>query len=288
MVWSYPHPRMNSPAACPPPWGKASGAHDPTYLSQVALVYLYSPLEQFTVVSLSSNVLSLFGDAIPLTNLGLSCLLTVGLVMGLFLLSNHGYALVPSHWSIALESTYVTVSSIARDQIGDRHEVYTPLVVGLFLWILLTNLQGNVPYGFTVTTSAIAAMGLSFTVFLGVTAIGLTRHGVRFFSYFVPSGTPLALVPLLCIIELISYLARAISLGVRLFANMVAGHTLLAILSSFLLKLFSASFLVAIVTLVPYAIFVGLIGLELAVSLIQSYVFVVLTCSYLKDALDLH
>jgi F-type H+-transporting ATPase subunit a len=273
---------MISPAAA------ACRAPDLTYLCLPLPVYLHSPLEQFTVVSLSSNLLSLFGDALPLTNLGLYSILTVGLVLGLYLLASHGYALVPSHWSVALESTFITVGAIARDQIGDRHEVYTPLVVGLFLFLLLANLNGNVPYGYTVTTSAIASMGLSLTVFLGVTAIGLTRHGVHFFSFFVPSGTPLALVPLLTIIELISYLARAVSLGVRLFANMVAGHTLLKILASFLLKLFSSSLLVAIATLVPYAIFVGLIGLELAVSLIQSYVFVVLTCSYLKDALELH
>lgn len=144
------------------------------------------------------------------------------------------------------------------------------------------------PYGFTVTTSAIAAMGLSVTVFLGVTALGLTRHQVHFFAFYVPSGTPLVLVPLLTLIELISYLARAVSLSVRLGSNMVAGHTLLKILATFLHKLFASSLLVAVVTLLPFAIFVGLIGLELAVSLIQAYVFVVLTSSYLKDALELH
>jgi len=249
---------------------------------------IYSPLEQFTVVSLSNSTLSLFGDALPLTNLGLYCLLTLTVVISLHLLANHNYALVPSHWSVALESAYITVSSIARDQIGPRHEIYTPLIVGLFWFILVANLHGNVPYGYTVTTSAIAAMGLSVTVFLAVTALGLSRHGVHFFSFFVPSGTPLVLVPMLVLIELISYLARAISLGVRLFANMVAGHTLLKILATFLHKLFSTSILVALATLVPYALFVGLVGLELAVSLIQSYVFVVLTCSYLKDAIELH
>lgn len=249
---------------------------------------LYSPLEQFTVVSLSSGVLSLLGDALPLTNLGLYSLLTVTVIISLHLLASHNSALVPSHWSVALESAYVTVSSIARDQIGPRHEIYTPLIVSLFWFILVANLHGNVPYGYTLTTSAVAAMGLSVTVFLAVTALGLTRHGVSFFSFFVPSGTPLVLVPMLVLIELISYLARAVSLGVRLFANMVAGHTLLAILASFLVKLFSSGLLVALATLVPYTIFVGLVGLELAVSLIQAYVFVVLTCSYLKDALELH
>jgi F-type H+-transporting ATPase subunit a len=251
-------------------------------------MYLYSPLEQFTVTSLSQGTISLLGDALPLTNLGLYAALTVGLVLGLHLLASNDYALVPSRWSVALESAYITVSGIVRDQVGPQHEVYTPLVVSLFWFLLVANLNGNVPYGYTLTTSAVAAMGLSVTVFLAVTVLGLSRHGIHFFSYFVPSGTPLVLVPLLVLIELISYLARAVSLGVRLFANMVAGHTLLKILATFLHKLFASSLLVAVLTLLPYAIFVALIGLELAVSLIQSYVFCVLACSYLKDALELH
>jgi F-type H+-transporting ATPase subunit a len=252
------------------------------------MLYAYSPLEQFTVLSLSEGVFSVFGDSLPFTNLNLYCLITVILVINLHTLANNGFALVASRWSVAIESAYITVSGIVRDQVGPRHEIYTPLVVGLFWFILVANLNGNIPYGFTVTTSAIASMGLSVSVFLAVTVLGLSLHKVHFFSYFVPAGTPLALVPLLTIIELISYFARSVSLGVRLFANMVAGHTLLKILATFLHKLFASSLLVAAITLVPYAIFVALIGLELAVSLIQSYVFCVLTCSYLKDAIELH
>lgn len=248
----------------------------------------YSPLEQFTVTSLSQGTLSVAGDALPLTNLGLYCALTVGLVIGLHLLASNDYSLVPSQWSVALEAGYITISGIVRDQVGPRHEVYTPLVVSVFWFLLIANLNGNVPYGYTLTTSAVAAMGLSITVFIAVTLLGLSLHGIHFFSYFVPAGTPLALVPLLTLIELISYLARAVSLGVRLFANMVAGHTLLKILATFLSKLFASSLLVALVTLLPFTIFVALVGLELAVSLIQSYVFVVLACSYLKDAIELH
>lgn len=248
----------------------------------------YSPLEQFTVTSLSQRVLSVFGDSLPLTNLGLYCLLTLAVIIGLHTLANNGWSLVASRWSVAIESAYITISGTVRDQVGPRHEIYTPLIVGLFWFLLVANLNGNVPYGFTLTSSAVASMGLSVSVFLAVTALGLSRHGVHFFSYFVPAGTPLPLVPLLSIIELISYLARAVSLGVRLFSNMVAGHTLLKILATFLQKLFASSLLVAVVTLVPYAIFVGLVGLEIAVSLIQSYVFVVLTSSYLKDAIELH
>jgi F-type H+-transporting ATPase subunit a len=250
--------------------------------------YVHSPLEQFTVTSLSQGTVSIAGDALPLTNLGVYAGLTVALVVGLHVLASNDHSLVPSQWSVALESAYITVSGIVRDQVGPRHEVYTPLVVALFWCLLIANLNGNVPYGYTLTTSAVAAMGLSVSVFLAVTLLGLSLHGVRFFSYFVPAGTPLALVPLLTLIELISYLARAVSLGVRLFANMVAGHTLLKILATFLSKLFTSSLLVALATLLPFTIFVALIGLELAVSLIQAYVFVVLACSYLKDAIELH
>jgi F-type H+-transporting ATPase subunit a len=121
-----------------------------------------------------------------------------------------------------------------------------------------------------------------------VTIIGLAKHGLHFFSFFIPSGTPLSLVPLLVLIELTSYLARALSLGVRLFANVTAGHTLLKILSTFLYQLFSSSIMVALFTLVPYSIFIALIGLEIAVSIIQSYVFILLTASYIKDAIELH
>jgi len=140
----------------------------------------------------------------------------------------------------------------------------------------------------TITTSLIVSLGLSFTIFMGVTLLGLYKHQIKFFSFFIPSGTPLGLVPLLVLIEFISYIARAFSLGVRLFANLVAGHTLLKILSGLLTKLFTSSLLMFFITLIPFTIFVALCGLELAVSVIQSYVLCILVCSYLKDAIDLH
>ena len=248
-----------------------------------------SPLEQFEVVPLISLNIPVIGDfVLALTNLGLYTLLTVGLLVGLHVVANNGYSLVPSRWSLVLEAAYATRAGMVRDQVGSRHEIYTPFIYALFMFILVANLNGNIPYGYTVTTSGIAALGLSVFVFLAVTILGLRLHGVHFFSYFVPSGTPLALVPMLVLIETVSYLARAASLGVRLFSNMTAGHTLLKILATFLAKLFSAGVIVAVITLIPFAVFVALIGLELAVSLIQAYVFCVLTCSYLKDAIELH
>jgi F-type H+-transporting ATPase subunit a len=250
---------------------------------------ILSPLEQFEVVPLVSLSFPVLGYVVvSLTNLALYAIMAVSLLVALHVTANNSYRLVPSSWSVALEASVATLTGIVRDQLGTRHEAYTPLLYSLFTFILVCNLLGNVPYGYTVTTSAVACLGLSLLVFFAVTILGLYTHGVHFFSFFVPAGTPLALVPMLVVIELVSYLARAASLGVRLFSNMAAGHTLLKILATFLGQLFTSSVLVAVVTLVPYAVFVALVGLELAVSLIQAFVATVLTASYLKDALELH
>jgi F-type H+-transporting ATPase subunit a len=248
-----------------------------------------SPLEQFEVTSfigLNAPILGQFN--LSLTNLGLYSIIVVFLVLGLHVIANNNHKLIPSKWSIALESGYASIHGMVRDNIGSTNEIYLPFVYSLFFFIIIANLNGNIPYGFTITTSIMVSIGLSVMIFLGVTILGLQKHGIHFFAFFVPSGTPLALVPLLVLIELISYLARAVSLGVRLFANMVAGHTLLKILSTFLYQLFTTSIVVFFVTLIPFAIFVALIGLELAVSIIQAYVFSILVCSYLKDAIELH
>lgn len=157
-------------------------------------------------------------------------------------------------------------------------------MAALFGVILVTNLVGLVPYNFTVTSGITVCLGLSLVVWLFVSALGLSRSGVHFFDHFVPQGTPIALAPLLALIETVSYAARALSLGVRLFSNMLAGHTLLAILSGFLWKIAASGVFASVVSLLPFGIFVALVGLELAVGFIQAYVFVVLTASYLRDA----
>lgn len=252
-------------------------------------IFVSSPLEQFEVTGFFNFNAPLLGDFnLSLTNLGLYAMITVFLVVGMHIIGNNSYTLIPSKWSVALETAYRSVHGIVRDQIGGSNEIYTPFIYSLFFFIIIANLNGNIPYGFTITTSVMVAIGLSVMIFLGVTILGLRIHRIHFFAYFIPSGTPLGLVPALVIIELISYLARAVSLGVRLFRNMVAGHTLLKILSTFLTQLFTTSILVFIVTLIPFVVFVRLIGLELAVSIIQRYVFCVLTCSYIKDAIELH
>ena len=175
---------------------------------------------------------------------------------------------------------------MVREQLGK--EIYLPFIYSLFFFIFISNLIGNIPYSYTITTSVIVTIGFSFTILTGVTIIGLYLHKLQFFSFFIPTGTPLALVPLLVLIETVSYLARALSLGIRLFANMVAGHSLLKILSTFLYQMFSSSFIIAIFTLIPFIFFLALCGLEVAVSIIQAYVFVLLVISYIKDAIYLH
>ena len=253
------------------------------------LIFINSPLEQFEVTSLVGFNAPIFGYLnLTLTNLALYSFLVLFLVISLHIIANNNTKLVPSKWSIALESSFASVNSMVRDQIGSRNEVYLPFIYSLFFFVLIANLIGNVPYSYTITTSIIVTLGLSFTILIGVTILGLYIHKLEFFSFFIPSGTPLALVPLLVLIELLSYSARAFSLGVRLFANMCAGHTLLKILSTFLYQMFSGSVVVAIFALVPFALFIALIGLELAVSFIQSYVFCILTSSYIRDAIELH
>lgn len=249
-----------------------------------------SPLEQFEVTSLFSVNAPILGYVnLSLTNLGVYTLIVVFLTVGLHYMASNNKRLVPSRWSIALESSYASVHDLVKSQIGAaNYGMYLPFIYSLFFFIVFGNLNGNIPYGFTITTSLILTLGLSVTIFLGVTILGLQRHKVHFFSFFVPSGTPLVLVPLLVPIELISYVARAFSLGIRLFANMTAGHTLMKILSGFLYPMFTSGILVGVVTLLPFGIFLGIVGLELAVSLIQAYVFCVLTASYIKDAIDLH
>ena len=249
--------------------------------------FINSPLEQFEVSSLLSFNAPILGYLnISLTNLALYSIIVLSLILSIHFMSNNENKIVPSKWSIALESLYASINSMVKEQLGK--ELYLPFIYSLFFFILIANLTGNIPYSFTITTSIMVSIGLSFTILIGVTILAFYIHRLKFFSFFVPSGTPLALVPLLVLIELVSYLARAFSLGIRLFANVVAGHTLMKILATFLYQMFSSTLIIATITLIPFTIFLAIIGLELAVSIIQAYVFTILTCSYIKDAIELH
>ena len=250
--------------------------------------FIHSPLEQFEVNNLISLDLPIFGQFhIALTNLGLYALIAVFLIISYHYFAFNNHKLVPSRWSISLEVFFSSLHGLVKGQLG-KNEGYLPFIYSLFFFLLFSNLVGNVPYGFTVGSSLVVSLGLSVIIFIGVTILGLSIHKVHFFSFFLPAGTPIALVPILAPIEMISYLARALSLGVRLLANLAAGHSLMKILGGFLFTLFTSSILVSILTLVPFALFVAIVALEVAVSFIQAYVFCILTASYIKDSIDLH
>lgn len=179
--------------------------------------------------------------------------------------------------------------SIVTNQINTKEgQAYFPFIYVLFLFILINNLIGMVPYSFASTSHFILTFSISFTVVLGATILGFSKYGLKFFSLFVPAGCPLGLLPLLVIIELISYLARNVSLGLRLSANILSGHMLLNILAGFCYNIMTSGFLFFFLGLIPLAFIIAFSGLELGVAFIQAQVFVVLTSSYIKDALDLH
>jgi len=181
------------------------------------------------------------------------------------------------------------VHSITISQINDKKgQVYFPFIYSLFIFILVNNLVSMVPYSFASTSHFILTFSLSFTIVLGATILGFNKHGTEFFSLFVPAGCPLALLPLLVLIEFISYLSRNVSLGLRLAANVLSGHMLLSILSGFTYNIMTSGILFFILGLLPLAFIIAFSGLEIAIAFIQAQVFVVLSCSYIKDCLDLH
>jgi F-type H+-transporting ATPase subunit a len=188
-----------------------------------------------------------------------------------------------------MELSRATLLKIVVDQInGTTGQRYFPFIFSLFIFILINNLIGLVPYSFATTSHFVLTLSLSFVIVLGSTILGFSSHGLKFFSLLVPAGCPLALLPLLVLIEFISYLARHISLGLRLGANIFSGHLLLSILSGFTYKIMTLGFVYFVVGLLPLAFIIAFSGLELAIAFIQAIVFVILTCSYIKDGLDLH
>jgi F-type H+-transporting ATPase subunit a len=246
-----------------------------------------NPLEQFEIKDFLS--LSILNTKLSLTNFGFYLIISTIIIIAIHMLVTSYNRLISNSWIITKESIYASIHSIVINQINStKGQIYFPFIYGLFIFILVNNLIGLVPYSFASTSHFILTFFISFTVVLGVTILGFQKHGLEFFSLFVPSGCPLGLLPLLVLIEFISYLARNISLGLRLSANILSGHMLLVILSGFTYNIMSSSFVYFILGLIPLAFILAFSGLELGIAFIQSQVFVVLTCSYIKDSLDLH
>jgi F-type H+-transporting ATPase subunit a len=205
----------------------------------------------------------------------------VGLITALIVLATRKAALVPGRWQSVAEMSYEFVADMIDTNAGHGARQFLPFVFTLFMFILFSNLLGLVPYSFTVTSHIIVTFALAAVVFVGVTIIGFVRHGAHFLRLFVPAGVPAVLLVLLVPIELLSYFIRPFTLSIRLFANMLAGHTMLAIFGGF-----AAS--IGLFAVIPLGVDVLLVGLELLVAALQAYVFAILTCLYLRDALHLH
>ena len=258
-------------------------------LNQNLFTEITSPLDQFEIRDILN--LEILGGNIhfSLTNIGFYLTIGAMITLILSLVATNYNKLVSNNWSIAQESLYVTIHNIVTNQINAGNgQVYFPFMYTLFVFILINNLIGMVPYSFASTGHFALTFALSFTIVLGATILGFQKHGLKFFSLLVPAGCPLGLLPLLVLIEFISYLARNVSLGLRLAANILSGHMLLNILSGFTYNIMSSGIIFFILGLLPLAFIIAFSGLELGIAFIQSQVFVVLSCSYIKDALELH
>ena len=238
-----------------------------------------SPLAQFEIKPLIP--IQIGGSDLSFTNSALFMVLAVILVSAFIVLSTRRGALVPGRWQSMAELCYEFVANMIRDNVGSEGRKYFPFIFTLFMFVLFGNMLGMIPYSFTYTSHIIVTFVMAAFVFIGVTVIGFMKHGLHFLSFLMPTGVPPLMAPLIVPIEILSYFTRPISLALRLFANMTAGHTMLKVFAGFIFGLGLAG-------VVPLALVAALTGLEFIIAFLQAYVFTILTCVYLNDALHLH
>jgi ATP synthase subunit 6 len=255
---------------------------------------LISPLEQFEIISLIP--IKILNLDFSITNLFLISILTLGIFNSIvfFFSSNikffeyKSFFFIPNSWQFIIESLYEIVSKLLFDNINIEGEKYFPFISVIFTFIFFSNLIGLVPYSFTVTSHLFVTFTLSFSIFIGLNIIGSLRHKLNMLSLFIPANTSFGLALILVPIEFISYIAKPISLGARLFINLMAGHTLLKVIAGFSWSFVLLENSLSFAHIIPLLLLVILMGLELAVAIIQAYVFVILTCIYLNDCVNLH
>jgi F-type H+-transporting ATPase subunit a len=250
-----------------------------------------SPLSQFDIIyhlDFDFNILNHI--KLSLTNLGLYLVIGTLFVLIVSIMSNNN-KIISNKWSLGKEALFTSINNIVINQIDSKKgQLFLPFIYTLFIFILVNNLIGMIPYSFASTSHFVLTFSLSFTIVLGATIIGFIKHSLGYFGLLVPTNTPLPIVPLLVLIEFISYLARNISLGLRLGANIFSGHMLLNILCGFTYKILNGAVfpLGFFLTILPLSFIILFSGLELAIAFIQAQVFIILTCSYIKDAIKLH
>jgi len=240
-----------------------------------------NPMHQFNVYRIGPEIS--FGNVdISFTNASLFMMISALAIISVFFAGTKRKAIVPTKIQLLTELSYTLISKMISDTAGSKAKPYFPFIFSLFMFVLFCNMLGMLPYSFTVTSHIIVTFALAAVIFVGVTIIGFVNHGVGYLKLFIPSGVPLFLLPLIVIIEIISYLSRPVSLSVRLFANMMAGHTMLKVFGGFVISLG------IIGGWLPLSFTVALTGLEILIAFLQAYVFAILTCIYLNDALNLN
>jgi F-type H+-transporting ATPase subunit a len=243
----------------------------------------HSPLAQFEVTKMVD--LQIAGLDLHITNSAIWMMAATALVIVFTTVFISRRAMVPGRMQSLVEISYEFVANMIKDNVGHEGRPYFPFIFTLFMFILACNMLGMLPYSFTVTSQVVVTFGLAFVVFIGVTIIGFIKHGLGFFKFFLPHGVPGFLAPLVIPIEVLSYLIRPVSLGLRLFANLTAGHTMLKVFAGFIVPL-GAFYIIPGV--IPMAAVIGLTVLEFAIAFLQAYVFAVLSCIYLHDAIHMH
>jgi len=238
-----------------------------------------SPLHQFEIVELAP--IHIGGVNLSYTNSALWMTIAVILVTTFLVVAMANRQLVPGRLQSMAEVLYEFIGQMVKDNVGAAGKPYFPFIFSLFVFFLLGNLLGLVPYSFTFTSHLAVTMGMAVFIFLATTVIGFAKHGLHFFKLFMPGGAPLFLAPLLVPIEVLSYFMRPLSLALRLFANMTAGHTLMKVFAGFVAMM-------GVFGVVPLVFVVALFGLETLVAFLQAFVYTILTCIYLNDSLHLH
>ena len=239
----------------------------------------HGPLAQFEIHRWIS--IEPFGVDLSFTNSALFMTIAVVLATGFLMLGTRRNALVPGRWQSVAELSYEFIANMIRDNVGQDGRKYFPFIFTLFMFVFFGNMLGMVPYSFTYTSHIIVTFAMAAVVFVGVTTIGFMKHGIRFLGFLMPAGIPVFMAPLIIPIEILSYFTRPVSLALRLFANMTAGHTMLKVFASFVFGL-------GVFGIVPLALVTALTGLEFIIAFLQAYVFTILTCVYLNDALHMH
>jgi ATP synthase subunit 6 len=250
------------------------------------MTMIHSPLEQFEVTPVWSLG---FGEQFAFTNTALFGFIVMFAILGILSFGTKNATIVPNRWQTLVEGVFEFVLTMARDTItGSKGEKYFPYLFVTFLTVAMSNLIGMIPYSFTITSQLAITFAFGMVTFLGVNIIAVRQHGLHFLSFFLPKDAPMALWLLLVPIEIISYVFRVISLSVRLFVNMMAGHALLKILAGFAWTMIGIGGIMYVAAGFPLLVLIVLTGMELGIALLQAYVWTVLVCIYLNDAINLH